>query len=132
MRLSQEIPKGSRMWIGALTESHVGAFGTDFTILGTDRTRIETGIANTIVVGYVAVQVVTIHMTLDYDIPEVQPKPGDWDNMLIQLYPKVHKNVNWPPKVSFTNGGPLGVAFLMIRWRGGEKVSKITKDGFVE
>ncbi len=116
MRLSQEIPKGSRMWIGALT----------------DRTRIGTGIANTIVVGYVAVQVVTIHMTLDCDIPEVQPKPGDWDNMLIQLYPKVHKNVNWPPKVSFTNGGPLGVAFLMNRWRGGEKVSKITKDGFVE
>src|SRR5260370_3155867 len=48
MRLSQEIPKGSRMWIGALTESHLGAFGTDFTILGTDRTRIGTGIANTI------------------------------------------------------------------------------------
>ncbi len=55
-----------------------------------------------------------------------------WDNMVVQLYPKVHKKANWPPKVSFTNGGPLGVAFLMDRWRGGEKVSKITKDGFVE
>jgi hypothetical protein len=135
MRLSREIPKGTRIWIGALTESHLGAFGTDFTILGSDRTRIGTGTANTIVVGYFAVQVVTIHMKPDYaayDIPEVQPKPGDWGKMLIQLYPKVQKKVNWPPRVSFTNGGRLGVAFLMDRWRGGEKVSKITKDGFVE
>ena len=66
-----------------------------------------------------------------HKIPEVQPKPGDWDNMLIPLHPKVHKKANWPPRVSFTNGGPLGVAFLKDRWRDGEKVSKITKAGFV-
>ena len=135
MRLSQEVPKGTRIWIGALTESHLGAFGTDFTILGSDRTRIGTGTANTIVVGHFAVQVVTMHMKPEYaayDIPEVQPKPSDWDNTLIQLYPKVRKNVNWPPRISFTNGGLLGVGFLMDRWRGGEKVSKITEDGFVK
>jgi hypothetical protein len=135
MRLSQEIPRGTRIWIGALTESHLGAFGTDFTILSSEQTRIGTGIATTIVVGHFAVQVVTFHMKLDYgdtDSLEIQPKLGDWDNMLIRLYPKMHKNVNWPPNVSFTNGGPLGIALLMDRWRSGKKVSKITKDGFVE
>jgi hypothetical protein len=132
MRVSKAIPKGTRIWIGALSESHLGAFGTDFTILGRDRTRIGTGITNTIVVGHFAVQVVTIHMNQDCDVPEVQPKSGDWDNKLIQLYPTVHKNINWPPKTSFTNGGAQGIAFLMDRWRCGEKVSKITKDGVVE
>jgi hypothetical protein len=63
-----------------LTESHLGAFGTDFTILGSDQTRIGTGTANTIIVGYFAVQVVTIPMKPDYaayDIVGVQPKPRD-------------------------------------------------------
>lgn len=135
MRLSQEIPNGTRIWAGALTEQHLGAFGTDFTILDRERTRIGTGMAVTVVVGHFAVQVATVHMKLGNaanDIPMVQPKPGDWGNTLVQLYPKVHKQVKWPPKVSFTNGGPLGAAFLMDRWRGGEKVPKITKDGFVK
>ncbi len=135
LRKTQEVPRGSRIWIGALTESHLGAFGTDFTILGSDRTRIGTCIANTIVAGHLAVQVVTIHMNLEYaayDTPEVRSKPGGWDSMLIQLYPKVQKNLRWPPRVSFTNGGPLGIAFLMDRWRGGERAPKITQASFVE
>lgn len=135
LRLSQEIPNGTRIWIGALTEQHLGAVGTDFTILRGDRVRIGTGMAVTIVVGHFMVQVAIVHMnpgTAAKDAPLVQPKPGDWDRKLIQLYPKVRKQVRWPPEVSFTNGGPLSVAFLMDRWRGGEKVSKITKDGFVK
>ena len=132
LRKAQEIPKGSRIWIGALTESHLGAFGTDFTILGSDRTRIGTCIANTIVAGYLAVQVVTIHMNPEYvayDIPAVQPKPGDWDNMLIQLYPKAHKNVKWPPAVSFTTEGRLASPILWIGGVVAKRVTKITKDG---
>jgi hypothetical protein len=134
MRISQEIPKETRIWVGALTEPHLGAFGTDFTILGGDRARIGTGIANTIVAGHFAVQVVTTHMTpnsVSDGIREVQPNPGDWDNTLIQLRPKAHKTINWPPTIPFTNGGPQSIAFLMQRWRSGEKVSKVTKDGFV-
>jgi hypothetical protein len=129
---TQTIQTGTRIWIGALTESHLGAFGTDFTLYGGDKTRIGTGISNTVIVGNFAVQVVTIHLKSHHDIREVQPKPGDWANSLIQLYPKAHKNVKWPPQVSFTNGGPQGVAHLMDRWRMGEKVSKITEDGFVK
>jgi hypothetical protein len=135
MRVSQEIPKETRIWLGALTDSHLGAFGTDFTILRSDRTRIGTGIANTIVTGHFAVQVVTTHTTtndVSHGISEVQPRPGNWDNTLIQLRPKQHKNLHWPPSAPFTNGGPQSIAFLMQRWRGGEKVSKITKDGFVK
>jgi hypothetical protein len=129
LRLSQKIPKGSRMWIGALTESHLGAFGTDFTIVGNDQARIGTGIANTIIVGHLALQMMTIHMRPGFsDIPDIQPKQGDWDNMLIQGYPNAPKKVNWPPKIPFTNGGPRTIALLADRWRIGRKVPKISND----
>jgi hypothetical protein len=131
MRVSKEIPKGTRVWIGRFTESHLGMFGTDFTILSSDKSRIGTGTANTVVVGHFVAQVVTVHAKPGSEIArEIQPKPGNWENMLSQLYPRVHKNMSWPPRVSFTNGGPLGIAFLMDRWRAGEKTSKIIKDGF--
>jgi hypothetical protein len=136
MRLTRQIPERTRIWIGALTEPHLGGFTTDFTILGGDRkTRIGTGAASTIVVGHFAFQAVTTRIHAEYaayDIPELSPKPGDWANMLIEAYPKKRKKLKWPPKVVFTNGGPLGIAYLMDRWHDGQKVSKITKDGFVE
>ncbi len=135
MRVSRAIPQGTRIWIGGLTESHLGAFGTDFTILNGSRWRIGRGIANTIVAGHFVVQVVTIHPEVNEasdSTLEVQPKPGNWKETLIQLHPKVHKAVSWPPPVKFTNGGSLSAAFLTQRWRGGEKVSKITDGGSVK
>jgi hypothetical protein len=48
--------------------------------------------------------------------------------MLIELYPKKQKKIDWPPKASFTNGGPQGIAYLMNRWRMGEKVEKVVPD----
>jgi len=35
------------------------------------------------------------------------------------------KKIDWPPKISFTNGGPRGIAYLMNRWRMGQKVEKV-------
>jgi len=137
MRESRTIPDETRIWIGALDEQHLGAFGTDFSILGGDgQTRVGTGIANTVVVGHFVVQVVTTRIFpeyYEYDFPELAARPGNWDSMLTHIYPKKQKKVEWPPKVSFTNGGPLGIGLLMDRWRRpGGKVSKITKDRVVE
>jgi hypothetical protein len=135
MRLNQRVPDNTRIWIGALTESHLGAFGTDFTILaGGCKTRVGTGISNTIVIGHFVVQVVTTRILPEYahlDFPELQSKPGHWDDMLINLYPKKAKRIEWPPKVVFTNGGPRGSAYLMDRWRMGEQASMITRDSVV-
>ena len=68
-------------------------------------------------------QVATLHINVEsaHDDFPVQPKPGDWGNMLIRIWPKERQTVTWPPNVSFTNGGPLGIAYLMDRWRIGEK-----------
>jgi hypothetical protein len=135
MRLTRQIPERTRIWIGALTEAHLGSFGTDLAIFGNNgSTRIGTGIASTIVVGHFVVQVVTQHAFPEFaaqDIPDIQPRAGDWGDMLIELYPKKQKKLNWPPKTSFTNGGPKGIAYLMHRWRIGQKVDQVKPLGDV-
>jgi hypothetical protein len=129
MRLTRKIPERTRIWLGAMTEPHLGSFGTDLAIFGNNGTvRIGTGIATTIVVGHFAIQVVTEHIFPQFaaeNVTEVQPRAGDWENMLIELYPKKQKKVEWPPKKPFTNGGPQGLAYLMHRWRMGQKVEKV-------
>lgn len=129
MRLNRQIPDRTRIWIGSLTEAHLGAFGTDFTIVGTDgNTRIGTGIVTTIVAGHFAVQVITEHVMPEYahlGLLGIQPHAGDWDDKLIEIYPKKHKKIEWPTKKSFTNGGRDGIAYLMHRWKTGEKVKQI-------
>src|SRR5208282_26075 len=122
LRTGRTIPDRTRIWIGRMSESHLGAFGTDFTILSA-AARIGMGSVGTIVMGHFAVQVVTLHINAENaanDFP-VQPKPGDWDNMLVRVWPKEREAVTWPPNVSFTNGGPLGIAYLMDRWRVGDR-----------
>lgn len=45
----------------------------------------------------------------------LEPKPGDWENTLIQICLLWQPIIRWPPKVSFTNGGQGGYAYLMDR-----------------
>lgn len=135
MRERLEIPARTRVWIGAMDGFHLGSHGTDFTIEAnkTDcgKVRIGTGCANTIYMGFFVTQVVTEHIYPEYQslgIPEIQPPVGISDSRLIQIYPKVLKKAEWPP-AAFTNGGPNGIGYLLYRWRQGEKVSMVTKDG---
>ena len=131
MRERQELPSRTQIWIGALTEQHLGAFGTDFGIVGGDgETRVGIGISTTVVVGHFIVQVATTHILPQYAnlyFPDLTSKPGDWANMLIELYPRSEKKIELPPKICFTNGGPKGIAYLMDRWRIGVRVDRITQ-----
>jgi hypothetical protein len=134
MRELREIPARTRVWIGALDGFHLGSHGTDFTITATldgEKVRIGTGCANTIYMGHFVTQVVTEHIYPKYEalgIREIQPPVGISDSRLIQICPKVLKKAEWPP-AAFTNGGPSGIGYLLHRWRQGEKVSMVTKDG---
>ena len=135
MRLCHQIPPRTRLWICALNELHIGAFGTDFVVLdGYGKIRLGMGSVTTIVVGHFGIQVVTIHINDEYEakVPADQPTPEDWPEMLIPMKLGNNRNVSWPPQVPFTNGGPLGIGYLMQRWRVGDKVAMVTKDGIVE
>jgi hypothetical protein len=127
-----EIPARTRVWVGALDGFHIGGHITDFTINGDGMTRIGTGFVSTIYMGYFVCQVITEHFYPDVlvdQIPPLDPPSGSSDSKLIQIYPP-SKKADWPPP-PFTNGGPNGIAYLMQRWRQGEKVSMVTKDGVV-
>ena len=118
------LPPHVRIWIGRCSLSALGAFGTDVAIILPNGPRIGIGTATTIIVGHLAVQVFAMRFNPERsgDNTDVQPKPGDWNKMLVQLWPLAKDSVTWPPEVTFTNGGPRSIAFLMDRWRIGRAV----------
>jgi hypothetical protein len=134
MREHRQIPARTRVWVGALDGFHIGGHGTDFTTCTNGgKTRIGTGCANTIYMGYFVTQVVTEHFYPNVPadlIPPIQPPAGISDERLILIHPPGTKRAEWPP-APFTNGGPNGIAYLMQRWRQGEKVSMVKRIGVV-
>jgi hypothetical protein len=127
-REKQTIPDRTRVWIGALSNSHIGCHGTDYTIMLDDRkTRIGTGSVNTIYVGHFVVQTVTEHLHPPYVSDQkvfITPPPSGCDERLVEIYPNGPKKVDWPPK-PFRDEGPAGVIALRDRWHRGEKTDKI-------
>jgi hypothetical protein len=67
-KAKQTIPDGTRVWVGALTNSHIGYHGTDFTLekSAADKTRIGTGSVGTIYAGHILMQTVTEHLHPPY------------------------------------------------------------------
>jgi|SRR5208282_297739 len=124
MRLNHSIPDRTRIWIGRYSLSGLGAYGTDLGIVVPDGTKIATGFATTIVVGHLAVQILSVHQHpdhLDKNIDDIKPKKGNWDNMLVLIWPIRRNSVMWPPRVTFANRGQDSIATLMDRWRIGKK-----------
>jgi hypothetical protein len=119
------IPDRVRIWIGRSALSALGAYGTDVTIVTPQGSPLGVGTATTIVVGHLAVQAMALQLHPEFkdrSITDVNPKPGDWDNLLVQIWPIAHDSVMWPPRVTFTNSGPRSIATLMDRWRIGKAI----------
>jgi hypothetical protein len=71
-----------------------GAYGTDVAIVSPDLSKIGVGMATTIVIGHLVVQVLTMHVAPN--VEDVSPKPGNWNKMLVQIWPIGRHNVMWP------------------------------------
>ena len=125
MRLDHTIPARTRIWIGRSSLSSLGAYGTDVAIVSPELRKLGMGMATTIVVGHLAVQVFGMHIYAEHvakNVEDVQPKPGNWANMLVPIWPIGPHSVMWPPQVTFTNSGQHSIARLMDRWRIGKAV----------
>jgi hypothetical protein len=120
----------TRIWIGHITSSHLSTDGNDLARLArANATRLGTSTAVTLAVGHLAAQVVTDHLLPEFakeDAPDSQPKSSPWANKLVQIWPIEKDWVMWPPKASFTNGGPEGYGYLMNRWRVGQQVDQVS------
>jgi hypothetical protein len=129
MRTGLVIPARTRIWLGRMPSKHLHAGGTDFLYRRKeDGKPIVHSSINSFVVGYFVAQIMTQH-TLDgfdeHTIPDLEPKPGDWENQLLQIWPVERERIMWPPPVSFTNGGALGIGYLLDRFRIGDNVEKV-------
>jgi hypothetical protein len=123
---SYQIPNFTTVWTGSIGEEHRSADGADFTLNSPE--RVSGGSCVTVTNEHFVAQIVSLRLKetpIGPTILGLDPKPGDWDNMLIQICPPGKPIVRWPPKISFTNGGPGGYAFLMDRWRVGSFTEKI-------
>jgi hypothetical protein len=119
------IPDRTRIWIGRSSLSALGAYGTDVTIFTPQGAPLGFGAATTIVIGHLALQAMAMRIHAGFEdktITDVEPKPGDWHNMLVQIWPISGGSVIWPPRITFTNSGPRSIAALMDRWRVGRSV----------
>ena len=47
---------------------------------------------------------------------EIEPKPGDWEHVLISIWPIQSLVVMWPPPHSFSKDGSTAVGYLGGRW----------------
>lgn len=123
---SRSIPVGTLAWIGRLSVKGFHAGLTDtFGQIG-DIPKAFHGCVTTIVVGHLAIQVVTVHVLPMFATTRVHPvcKHGAWDINLLDIWP-VFGQRRWPPSFSFElKGTTHHIAGLINRWKIGIDATK--------
>jgi hypothetical protein len=123
LRVNRTIPDRTRVWIGRSGLDGLLADGTIVTIQKQDGVKIAFGSPTTFVVGHVALQVFTIHPLAGFESLHIDPapRPGQWEKLLVELWPTKTYSVNWPPLWTFTgNGIERHIGQLLFRWRMGQ------------
>jgi len=125
LRQSSLLPDLSFIWLGRYAESTLGLFGTDIRLFDPIPEIFPTighGSVNTIVVGHLAIQLLTIHLLPEYSDRTIRvgPNTGDWHRITVGIWPAEQKSVVWPPPLSFNTSGPLSIAQFVNRWKRGK------------
>jgi len=124
LRLNSSVPPRTKIWLGRFSGSGLLATGTDIWLNVSEVPKAAHGCATTIIVGHLAIQVLTTHIPAKYDNEtiNVSCKMGPWNELLIDVW-SLADSVMWPPARSFTNdGGPLSFIALRDRWKIGKAV----------
>lgn len=124
-RLTRTIPARTRIWIARSALSSLSAIGTHILMFSPEVPARTPGMVINIIVGHLAIQVMTLHVhpeLTNAGIPDPEPKPGEWGNLVTQIWPVELQYLMWPPKETFTNNGPKSIATFLDRWRIGENV----------
>lgn len=126
LRLNSTIPDRTRVWIGRSSLNSLHADGTDVVIQAPDGTKIGLGNATTLIVGHLALQVFAVHPKPEYknNPMNVAPRPGPWDDLLVQIWPAKTRSVSWPPPQTFTDRGSRQIGHLLYRWRMGKRATQ--------
>jgi hypothetical protein len=130
LRTDYTMPQRTKVWIGRAARSSLAAIGTDIWLDLLPSRKVAKGSVTTIVVGHLAIQVLSIHVLPKYVVSEaaitaVQPKPGRWDESLVPVWPIGSRPAAWPPKLTFDtlHGGATSIAALVDRWKIGKNAT---------
>ncbi len=123
---SRSIPVGTLAWIGRLSVKAFHAGLTDTYLPIGNVPKAFHGCVTTIIVGHLAIQVVTMHVLPMFATLHLRPdyKPGAWDVNLLDIWP-VFGEERWPPRFSFDlKGTTHHIAGLINRWKIGTDITK--------
>jgi hypothetical protein len=111
------------VWLGRSSQSGFHIEGTEVWFNESEVLKAGHGCVTTIVVGHLAIQVLTVRFAEAIDEnARVACRIGPWNELLVQIFPSAG-TLSWPPASSFTNDGTgLSILDLHDRWRiGAEK-----------
>jgi hypothetical protein len=117
LRETPNLPFDTSVWIGRYAGQYNIAFvGTD----AFDKKPVSPdalhGYVNTILFGYVVIQIISFHRPASFDGSlNIKVHPAPWDKLLFQLWP-CGKPVCWPPPLTFSDTGMIGLGDLIRRW----------------
>jgi hypothetical protein len=124
-----EIPRGTAVWLGRSLIPHLranstGAYYMIHKPIHVHRSKEpHPGHVSTIVVGNLALQVLTVNAPAEYSDGGVvvKPSPGPWDHLLIGIWPPSRQQY-WPPPLAFDTHIPmLHIGLLTNRWKMGRE-----------
>src|SRR5438094_3783346 len=103
----------------SLQQEGFSADGTIITLDFPNAPKAAKASVSTFVVGHLAIQVVAIHPEPGHEDIRISVtiRPGPWEDLLSIVWPVGTRPVNWPPRLTFTNSGPISIGTLIARWR---------------
>jgi len=125
LRLTLAIPALTTVWLARYSgENDLALYGTYLWEGGKpDDPRAIPGMASTIFVGCLAIQILTLRRPRQNGgrTIRVPPSPGPWLSLVTKIWPAT-RTVTWPPKLSFADRRPFPWPALVKRWSIGEVI----------
>jgi hypothetical protein len=113
----------THVWVGRYMGSGFHAGGTDVFASIENIPKALRGCVTTIVMGHLAVQVLTDHVLPKFatQLFNIRILPGRWDETRLSLWP-VWGSVKWPPPMGLNLKGHDSIGHLVQRFKTGEDV----------
>jgi hypothetical protein len=123
LRLYRTIPDRTVVQIGAYERKGYSADGTIVWLDFPNAPKAAKASVSTFVIGHLVIQAVTVHHEAEYENARVQGvsiRDGEWDKLLLRIWPVGTPPTTWPPQATFTNSGSSSIATLQNRWKIGK------------
>jgi len=123
LRLHRRIPANTVAEIGAYVQKGYSANGTIVWLDFPNAPKAAKASISTFVIGHLVIQAVTVHHQVEHEntrVGGVAIRDGEWDKLLLRVWPAGTLPAKWPPRMTFSNSGSSSIATLQNRWKMGK------------